>query len=118
MSSVAGTKNNGFMDPGEDVNSSGRLEPGNVISVNGGATVTTVRTDATGFTLINLQYAESYAYWVEIDLKVAANVAGTESSTTANFLVPGLASDYNDETVAPAGQFSPFGNVASCIIKN
>ena len=100
------------------MNVNGRLEPGNVISVNGGSTVTTVRTDATGFALLNLQYAESYAYWVEIDLKVAANVAGTESSTTATFLVPGLSTDYDRETVAPAGQFSPFGNVASCRDKN
>ncbi len=111
-------KNNGFLDAGEDVNGSGKLEPGNVISVNGGAGNTTLKTDATGFSIINLQYAESYAYWVEIALKVSATVAGTESSNTATFFVPGLSADYTQQTVAPAGVVSPFGVVASCLSPN
>lgn len=117
ISAIASNRNNGVLDAGEDLNGSGRLEPGNVISVNGGSSVTTVRTDATGFALINLEYAESYAYWVEIGLRVSANVAGTESSNTAVFLVPGAASDYATTTV-PAGQTSPFGVIASCASRN
>ncbi len=118
ISSTPGFRNNGVLDPGEDVNNSGKLEPGNVISVNGVSSLTTLRTDSTGFALINLEYAESYAYWVQIGLKVSAVVAGTESSNTAVFLAPGLASDYSSSTVAPAGQTSPFGVVASCSVKD
>jgi len=107
--------NNGFLDDVvEDYNGSGRLEPGNVISVNGAGGSPIIRTDANGFAIINLQYAESYAFWVEIDLKVAAIVNGTESSNTANFVVPGAASDYTNRAVPPAGVFSPFGTATSC----
>jgi Bacterial Ig-like domain (group 1) len=115
LSSVAGTKNNGVLDSGEDVNGSLKLEPGNVISINGGTSVTTLKTDSTGFAILNLQYAESYAYWVRIDLKVAANVAGTEASNTVSYLVEGLSGDYTVETTAPAGMASPFGQVLSCL---
>ena len=109
-----GTRNNGVLDLGEDVNGSGQARAGQRDQRQWRGVLTTLRTDSTGFALINLEYAESYAYWVQVALKVSAVVAGTESSNTAVFLVPGLSSDYSNPTVAPAGQTSPFGIVASC----
>lgn len=105
---------NGIITAGKDVNGSGRLEPGNVITVNGGANVTTVTTDAAGFALVNLEYAESYAYWVEVVLKASALVAGTESSNQAVFWATGMKSDYTVDGGPPAGLISPFGVMPSC----
>lgn len=99
---------NGVLDATEDVNNSGTLEPGNVISVTPG----TVQTDATGRATISLIYAESYAPWVDVTLRVEAVVSGTESSKEASFRVSGASSDFTDATVPPAGVVSPFGTGA------
>jgi hypothetical protein len=98
----------GFL-AGKDDNGNGRLDPGNVISVNGGPSVVTVTTDSQGFALLNLVYAESYASWVEVQLKATATVAGTESSNSATFWVRGMKSDFSEDGGPPAGVVSPFG---------
>lgn len=108
----------GVVSVAKDLNGNGRLEPGNVISVNGGLGKVIVTTDDKGFALLNLVYAESYVSWVEVDLKVSATVAGTESSNQARFWVQGLASDFTVETVPPAGLYSPFGQMPSCANPN
>ena len=94
---------NGVRDPGEDDNGDGVLWPGNVISVTPG-TVQTVNGRAT----VSLIYAESYAPWVDMRLTASATVSGTESQTEVRFVVSGLASDFNSESVPPAGVVSPF----------
>ena len=114
---------NGVLDAGEDRNGDGRLQPGNVISVTaaggtGGASVGTFTTDATGRATISLIYAESYAPWVKVRLSAAAVVTGTESSTQSDFFVIGLASDFTNKTVPPAGEISPFGQVPDCTNPN
>lgn len=105
---------NGVVDAGEDRNTDGRLQAGNVISVNGGSNVTTVATDSNGFALLRLRYAESYAFWVEVKLRASALVGGTESSNEVVFFAPGLKSDYTKDGGPPAGLFSPFGQYSSC----
>ncbi|HWI12305.1 MAG TPA: Ig-like group 1 domain-containing protein, partial [Burkholderiaceae bacterium] len=105
---------NGVLDAGEDFNGSGSLDPGNVISVSttgtsSGSSSGTVKTDSTGRATISLIYAESYAPWVQVKLRAEAVVSGTESSKEATFWVTGLASDFSDQTVPPAGVDSPFG---------
>lgn len=104
---------NGVLDTHEDDNNSGTLEPGNVIVVS----PATVRTNSQGRATVNLQYAESYAKWVEIRLRAEAVVQGTESSTESLFFVEGLSTDYTNENVAPAGVVSPFG-VNPCATPN
>lgn len=108
------TDYSGIVTVAKDYNGNGRLEPGNVISVNGGGGTVTLTTDATGFALLNLVYAESYAFWVEVTLKVTATVAGTESSNQATFWAPGLVDDYSNASVSPPGNPSPFGQRSSC----
>lgn len=108
------TTYDGIVTPAKDVNGNGRLEPGNVISVNSGPAVTTVTTDANGFALLNLRYAESYAFWVEVTLRASATVQGTESSNQATFFAVGLKSDYTKGGGPPAGLVSPFGERPSC----
>lgn len=105
---------NGVLDAGEDANGNGRLDteddnddgvlwPGNVIAVSPGSVQT-----ANGRATISLSYAESFAPWVRLRLTASATVAGTESSTSVEFVVSGSAEDFNSPA-DPAGKFSPFG---------
>jgi hypothetical protein len=103
----------GVLDTDEDFNSSGTLEPGNVIAVTPG----TVRTNDQGRATLSLTYAESYAPWVEIELKAEAVVSGTASSKSSTFFVVGSSEDFSDLEVPPAGVISPFGTGA-CTSRN
>lgn len=117
----------GVLDVGEDTNADGSLTPGNKIGVGSlGAASATVTTDSTGYALVNLRYAQQYAYWMQVQIKASASVSGTESSTTQNWVAEGLASDFNKEDTAPPGRVfidfgtsstvigSPFGKSATC----
>jgi len=100
---------NGVLDPGEDISTDGKLEPGNVTLVSPG----NVTTDATGRATISLIYAKSYANWLDVTLQAMAVVSGTESSTQSTFPITGIAADYSDLNVSPPGETSPFG-VGAC----
>ena len=95
---------NGILDAGEDDNADGVLEPGNVVAVSPGNVQT-----ANGLAAISLTYAESYVPWINLRLTASAVVAGTESKTNADFIIPGAASDFTDQAIPPAGVVSPFG---------
>ena len=110
---VPGGELNGVIDFGEDVNNSTKLEPGNVASVPG-----TVTTDETGFALINITYAKDFASWTEVELKVSAQVAGSEGGDDAIFILPVAAADITDPTTESAGESSPFGVVGDCANAN
>jgi hypothetical protein len=96
---------NGVLDSGEDFNGNGTLEAGNIATV----TPTTVTTDSSGFALVNVYYPQEYAYWVKVELTASTSVAGSESSRTVTFLLPGLATDFNKQDTSPPGPISPFG---------
>jgi len=100
---------NGILDPGEDVNGNGRLDPGNVVSVNATAT-----TNSNGIALATLEYPKSFATWVEVRLQASAGVVGNDPPTLATFFLVGLASDYTNQNVPPPGVFSPYGLAAVC----
>jgi hypothetical protein len=109
--------NNGILDPGEDFNGNGRLEPGIVASASPGSGVTSTTATATlpeGSALFEVIYPKDHAYWVAITLTATATVAGTESNTVAQFVLPGAAADYNSATTAPPGFVSPYGTVQNC----
>jgi len=77
----------------------------------------TLRTNDQGRATLSLTYAESYAPWVEIELKAEAVVSGTASSKSSTFFVVGSSEDFSDEEVPPAGVISPFGTDA-CTSRN
>jgi len=119
---VTSSAYNGILDPGEDFNGNGALEPGNVISVTTSTSTTTastgiLTTDSTGRGTVSLIYAESYAPWVQVKLRAEAVVTGTESSKEAIFWVSGASEDFSSATVPPAGAVSPFGTNA-CAVPN
>ena len=112
----------GILDPGEDFNQNGTLEPGNVIALTTAQTPTAAssgiaRTGADGRATITLLYAESYVPWVKVRLVAQAIVSGTESSKEVQFIVDGLATDFTSAATPPAGQVSPFG-VNDCATPN
>jgi hypothetical protein len=106
---------NGILDPGEDLNANSRIEAGNIALVAahdiGGSTV---KTDKNGFAFVDVFYAQQYAYWLEVTLEARASVQGTEFSERSTFQLPGAATDFNQQTVAPPGLISPFGSDGLC----
>jgi hypothetical protein len=100
---------NGNLDPGEDFNGNGRLEPGGVATVN-----TSGVTDASGIATAVITYPKDHARWAEYILDARTGVTSNDPPTLATFFLVGLASDYSDKTVAPPGEFSPYGLAAVC----
>ena len=105
---------NGVLDIGEDTNKNGQLTPGNIVVAAPGS----VTTDIFGRATFNLQYGEQFAPWATVRLTARASVAGTESKQSIMYDLQGLASDFTNETVPPAGVVSPFGRSASCTDPN
>jgi hypothetical protein len=103
---------NGILDPGEDQNGNGRLDPGNVVTLSPAQ----VTTDKEGFGYFNLFYAQQFASWITVELTAQATVAGSEAINVANYVLPGLASDYTNKNANPPGNPSPFGVASSCAI--
>ena len=93
---------NGVLDPGEDNNSNGEIEAGNIATAvdqaSGGSTLTT---DVNGFGIIDVYYPQEYAYYLEVTLEARAGVQGSESAESTTFVVPGLAADFNSENTSP-----------------
>jgi len=101
---------NGILDPGEDFNGNGALEPPGVATVNPSGT-----TDASGIAEATITYPKNYALWAEVTLEARTGVSTNDPPAQATFFLVGLASDYSDITISPPGQFSPFGDTsASC----
>ena len=63
-------------------------------------------------------YPQGDNLWVDVEIKGLLNVFGTEFDETRQFTLSALAIDLDDETSNPAGQFSPFGQVADCTNPN
>jgi hypothetical protein len=109
---------NGVLDAGEDANTSGRIEAGNILTVaphNGSGS--SVTTDANGFALLDVFYPQEFAYWLEVTLEARTSVQGTEFKESTTFVPPGLDSDFQVST-GPPGFQSPFGVDGVCATPN
>lgn len=106
---------NGILDFGEDANGSCRIEAGNVATVVDQASGTgTVTTDANGFGIVDVFYAQEFARWVEVTLEAKTSVQGTEFAESTTFFLDIAASDVNNEDITPPGVISPFGQSNNC----
>lgn len=104
---------NGRMDPGEDLDRDGKLEPVGVPSVVVNAPGS--RSDANGEAGIAVRYEREYGGWVEVRLRVTmATIAGTEGVDERTFVLPVLSNDLQDLMVPPPGAPSPFGVTSDC----
>lgn len=102
--------NNGILEPGEDYNNNGELDPGFVAA----AVPARVQTNTGGTATIRLGYTKDRANWTTVALTARATVQGSEASTTAIVPLSGVGGDYDDQTVTPPGYVSPYGRVATC----
>jgi hypothetical protein len=125
---------NGILDPGEDLNNSGRLEAGNVATVaavpsgasagspcasaGAGGTSAQVTTNAQGLARVCVIYPQDHNLWVKARIEAKASVSGTEFARAQTFLLDAKAEDLNDENASPPGQFSPFGTQLDCTTTN
>ena len=105
---------NGMLDAGEDTNGDTFLTPGGIAVVKGPTTDGKTTTDATGFGLLYINYAKTFATWTTVKLEATTLVGGTESKAAAVFMLPGLGTDYSKKDASPPGQVSPFGQSSSC----
>ncbi len=110
---VPATALNGVLDPGEDLNGNGTLEPRNVASVTATAT-----TDATGFATVDVTYAKDFGDWTHVRLRASATVSGSEGSDSVDFNLPVAAADVETVGVAHPGDVSPFGLIGDCTNPN
>lgn len=100
---------NGTLDPTEDFNGNGRLDPGNV------AASPAIRlTDSQGQATFFVRYIQEFASWSRIRLTASAQVAGSESAESVNFVLPISSEDALNSTAPPPGRVSPFGVESDC----
>jgi hypothetical protein len=99
---VAGT---GVYVASNDLNHNMVLDPGGVATVS----PSPVTTDSTGTANITIYYPEDAANWVQVRLTATATVAGTQTSTSAVFWLPILASYLTNTSATPPGYYSPYG---------
>ena len=71
-------------------------------------------TDAQGFVLVDVFYPQEYAYYLDVALSASTTVQGTEYVRTANFALPGIATDFNDTNKAPPGSGQPVRQANAC----
>lgn len=102
---------NGILDAGEDVNGDGLLTPGNVVSIPSAGT-----TDENGQTLIDVLYAKQFGGWVDVDIAVKAESAGSESAESQEFSLSVSVADLKVEGSPPP--VSPYGTGTSCTDTN
>lgn len=111
----------GILDAGEDFNNSLNLTPGNQVALDGSSSFTT---DSSGFAIIKLRYAQQYANWMQVRIRITATVSGTESVGDQKYVLQGSADDFSDEDTAPPGRIypdaigSPFGRSVTCADTN
>jgi len=122
----------GILDVGEDINSNGTLEPGNVAVVaavdpaaspsepctfgafSTGTLAADVTTNAIGLARVCIYYPQSYALWLEPQIEARTQVSGTEFSDSETFVLEVLAADVSDSSVNPPNDESPYGVTAGC----
>ncbi len=93
---------NGVLDSGEDRNRDGVLTPGNIASVQQSVTA-----NNDGIALFNLVYPRDYAGWLDVDITVSGQAAGSENISTRTFGLAALSDDTNKEDQEPPA--NPFG---------
>jgi len=115
--------NNAVLDPGEDVNGSGKLEPSNTSTISAHPTLeptltanlNTLITDESGFGYFALTYPKSEAIWSRFEITATAKVLGTEGESFISGILPVLAADLEDIDIdPPGGTISVYGVTSNC----
>ena len=102
------TNRNGSLDRGEDINGNGELEPRKADIIL--SFVDTNRTGSNGRMMIQVEYPQNVATWLQYDVKVTTNVAGSEGSYTKRFVTTFVEGDEKNGSFLTA----PYGEVLNC----
>ena len=107
---------NGIFDipPDLDTNNNGRLDPGNVVTMDNANLIT----DASGFADFGVVYFQQFARWIDLELTARAVVSGSEGREQSFFRLPIAESDVTNRDVQPPGNPSPFGTSNTCTDTN
>lgn len=95
--------------PCKDYNFNSKLDPGNVAVVSPAAGTT----DSNGRLDVLITYPRDHSYWTMVSLVASTTVQGTQSSTSAIFVLVGAIEDYKC-SIGPPGPVSPYGVAATC----
>jgi hypothetical protein len=104
----------GFV-PCKDDNRNGKLDPGNVAVVSTASASNL--TDKNGRLDLLITYPRDHAYWTMVSLVASTTVQGTQSSTSATFVLQGAVDDYKC-SIGPPGPSSPYGVATTCANPN
>jgi len=112
---------NRILDPGEDTNNNGDLDPQDpaivaqhltsIPTVQGGQ----ISTDVNGSGYFTLMYPASSSLWSEVDVTVRAKALGVESEETFHANLYVSSKRLNDVSKIPPNVFSPYGQSTSCV---
>ena len=113
---------NRSLDPGEDVNGNGRLDPqdpavlapvesGDVATLDAGGTLFTAA-DGTGY--FRLVYPKGNANWVTVRVTARASHLGTEAQDSLIMTLPAIAGDVDFDSGEPPNFLSPYGQELDC----
>ena len=111
---------NRVLDPGEDFNGNGLLDPQDpaslVASTDGRATLSggTLSTDATGSGYLRLIYPVTNAQWAYVEVTALARGLGVEAKDTFRTGLPMRAEELNQSRTSPPNYFSPYGTDPDC----
>lgn len=98
---------------GEDLNWNGDLDPRKsdvAVSMVGSS-----KTDQNGLAVVQIEYPESVATWIDFVLTVTASgVSGTEARARFNGTLDASAADINNLDADPAFRISPWGFSTTC----
>jgi protocatechuate 3,4-dioxygenase beta subunit len=104
-----------ILQPSEDVNGNGKLDPGNPVTLSSG----TVTTDSNGRATFSVIFGKDQGNWLRVRLKATTTVQGTESVASADYDLSVLAADVSNTSVAPpGGGNSPYGTATACTNPN
>ncbi len=113
---------NRSLDPGEDLNNNGRLDPQDpaVLAPVDGADVATLDagggllTDANGTGYFQLVYPKGNANWALVRVTARASHLGTEAQDSLVTSLPALRADIGVGEGTPPNYLSPYGQAADC----
>lgn len=98
---------------GEDLNWNGDLDPRKsdvAVSMVGSS-----KTDQNGLAVVQIEYPESVATWIDFVLTVTASgVSGTEARARFSGTLDASAADINNLEAEPAFRISPWGSSTTC----
>ncbi len=108
---------NGLLDIDEDIDGSGELDPrdpalvdadpANTPTIIGGQ----ITTDSNGVGFFSLAYAQSNAWWFDVQIIARVQALGVEGVATYDTRLSMLADDATDMEATPANHESPYGKL-------